>query len=47
MIEGDLADGPGSPLVRGPAARLASVTETRLAALPEVGDAPVEHALGA
>ena len=47
MIHVDLPDGSGAPLVRGLAACLASVTETPLADLPDVGDAPVEHALGA
>lgn len=47
MIEVDVPDGPGSPLVRGLAACLSSVTETALIDLPDVGDASVEHALAA
>jgi MOSC domain-containing protein YiiM len=47
MIQADLPDGPGSALVRGLAACLASVTELPLAELPELEDLPVTHALGA
>ena len=47
MIETDLPDGPASPLVRGLAACLSSATEVPLAELPDLGDAPVAHALGA
>jgi len=36
MIQTDLPDGPGSPLVRGLAACLSSVTELPLAQLPRV-----------
>ena len=46
MISTDLADGPGSPLVRGLAACLSSVTEVPLAQLPALEDVPVTHALG-
>lgn len=47
MIDVDLPDGPGSPLVRGFAACLSSVTETPLADLPALtGDEPLTHALG-
>lgn len=47
MIQTDLPDGPASPLVRGLAACLSSVTELPLAELPGTGDLPVAHALGA
>ena len=48
MILVELPEGSASPLVRGLAACLSSVTETPLADLPDVGDAAaVEHALGA
>ena len=46
MIENDLPDGPGSPLVRGLAACLSSVTEVPLADLP-FGQASEAHLLGA
>lgn len=46
MIEVDLPGPPGSPLVRGLAACLSSVTELPLDALPRPGDdTPVAHAL--
>ena len=45
MIQTDLPDGPGSPLVRGLAACLSSVTELPLAQLPAFDDLPVAHAL--
>ena len=45
MIQTDLPDGSTSPLVRGLAACLSSVTEVPLAALPDLEDAPVTHAL--
>jgi hypothetical protein len=47
MIQTDLPDGPASPLVRGLAACLSSVTEMPLAQFPELGDLPVTHALAA
>ena len=47
MIETDLPDGPGSPLLRGLAACLSSVTEVPLADLPDLGDASAAHLLGA
>ena len=47
MIHVDLPDGPASPLVRSLAACLSSVLEVPLAELPDVGDAPLSHALGA
>jgi MOSC domain-containing protein YiiM len=47
MIEIDLPGGPVSPLVRGLAACLSSVTEVPLTELPDLGDLPVDHALGA
>jgi MOSC domain-containing protein YiiM len=47
MIQTDLPDGPASPLVRGLAACLSSVTELPLAQLPQVEDLPVTHALPA
>ena len=47
MISTDLPDGPASPLVRGLAACLSSVTEVPLDELPPLADAPVTHALGA
>ena len=47
MKDVDLPDGPGSPLVRGFAACLSSVTETPPADLPPLtGDEPLTHALG-
>jgi MOSC domain-containing protein YiiM len=45
MIQIDLPSGPGSPLVRGLAACLASVTEVRLTELPDFTELPVTHAL--
>lgn len=46
MIDIDLPDGPGSPLVRGFAACLSSVTELPVAELPQpVDDWPLPHAL--
>ena len=45
MIQIDLPDGPASPLVRGLAACLSSVTEVPLAELPELEDLPVTNAL--
>ena len=45
MIQIDLPDGPASPLVRGLAACLSSVTEVPLAELPELDDLPVTNAL--
>jgi hypothetical protein len=45
MIQIDLPIGPASPLVRGLAACLSSVTEVPLAELPEFGDLPMAHAL--
>lgn len=47
MIHVDLPDGPAGPLARGLAACLASVTEVPLADLPDLGDAPSTHVLGA
>ncbi len=47
MIDTALPDGPGSPLARGLAACLSSVTEVPLPELPASGDAPISHALGA
>jgi hypothetical protein len=47
MIQIDLPGGPTSPLVRGLAACLSSVTEVPLAELPDVEGVPVAHALGA
>ena len=47
MIDVLLPDGPAGPLVRGLAACLSSVTEVPLHELPDPGDAPVPHALGA
>ena len=47
MIHVDLPDGPASPLVRGLAACLSSVLEVPLADLPDIGHAPLVHALGA
>ena len=47
MIQTDLPDGPASPLVRGLAACLSSVTEVPLAELPDAEDLPVHHALAA
>lgn len=47
MIEIDLPQGQASPLVRGLAACLASVTEVPLTELPDVGDASATHVLGA
>ncbi len=46
MIEVPLPDGPASPLLRSLAACLSSVTEVPLHQLPDLGDAPVTHALG-
>lgn len=47
MKDVDLLDGPGSPLVRGFAACLSSVTETPPVDLPPLtGDEPLAHALG-
>jgi hypothetical protein len=45
MIQIDLLDGAASPLVRGLAACLSSVTEAPLAELPDLEDLPVTHAL--
>ena len=45
MIQIDLPSGPASPLVRGLAACLSSVTEVPLAELPDPADLPVTHAL--
>jgi len=45
MIQIDLPGGPASPLVRGLAACLSSVTEVPLAELPDFEDLPVPHAL--
>ena len=47
MIHVDLPDGPAGPLARGLAACLSSVTEVPLADLPDLGDAPAHHLLGA
>jgi hypothetical protein len=48
VIDLDLPGGPGSPLVRGFAACLASAIEVSLAELPALGaDEPIGHALGA
>jgi hypothetical protein len=47
VIHVDLPDGPASPLVRGLAACLSSVTEVPLADLPDVGDASASQLLGA
>ena len=47
MILVDLPDGDGGALVRGLAACLSSVTEVPLVELPDVGDAPTEHAISA
>ena len=47
MIQTDLPDGRASPLVRGLAACLSSVTELPLAELPQIEDLPVTHALAA
>jgi hypothetical protein len=47
MIETELPDDPGSPLVRGLAACLSSVTEVPLGDLPDLGDATAAHLLGA
>jgi MOSC domain-containing protein YiiM len=45
MIETDIPNGPGSPLVRGLAACLSSVTEVCLAELPETANLTATHAL--
>ncbi len=45
MIQTDLPAGAASPLVRGLAACLSSVTELPLAELPKIDDLPVTHAL--
>ena len=47
MIQTDLPDGPASPLVRGLAACLSSVTEVPLAELPDLEDQSLTHALAA
>ena len=47
MIQTDLPDGPASPLVRGFAACLSSITEVPLAELPEVEDLALSHAVAA
>ncbi|HUG87082.1 MAG TPA: hypothetical protein VMM13_21110 [Euzebya sp.] len=47
MIENDLPDGLASPLVRGLAACLSSVTEVPLAELPSLGDVSAAQAVGA
>ena len=47
MIQIDLPDGPASPLVRGLAACLSSVTEVPLAELPEFDNLSAPHALAA
>lgn len=47
MIHVDLPDGPAGPLARGLAACLSSVTEVPLADLPDLGEAPAAHVLGA
>lgn len=47
MMDVTLPDGPAPAVVRGLAACLSSVTEVPLAELPELGDAPIAHALGA
>ena len=47
MIHVDLPDGPAGPLTRGLAACLSSVTEVPLADLPDLGEAPAAHLLGA
>lgn len=47
MIHVDLPDGPADPLARGLAACLSSVTEVPLTDLPDLGDAPAAHLLGA
>lgn len=47
MILVDLPGGNGSPLVRGLASCLSSVTHVPLGELPDIGDAPVEHAISA
>jgi MOSC domain-containing protein YiiM len=45
MIQIDLPNGPSSPLVRGLAACLSSVTEVPLTELPVVDELPVTHAI--
>ena len=47
MIHVDLPDGSASPLARGLAACLSSVTEVPLTDLPDLGAAPAHHVLGA
>ena len=47
MIHVDLPDGSASPLARGLAACLSSVIEVPLTDLPDLGDAPAHHLLGA
>lgn len=47
MIQIELPDGSASPLVRGLAACLSSVTEVPIAELPEFDGLPVDHALAA
>ena len=47
MIHVDLPDGPGSPLSRGLAACLSSITEVPLTDLPDLDDASAAHLLGA
>ncbi len=47
MISVDLPDAPGGLLARGLAACLSSVTEVPVSDLPDLGDAPAHHLLGA
>lgn len=47
MIHVDMPDAPAGPLARGLAACVSSVTEVPLTDLPDLGDAPVHHLLGA
>lgn len=48
MLDRDLPDGPGDPLVRGVAACLSSVTEVPLSEMPSLADdVPLSRALGA
>lgn len=47
VLDLDLSDGPGSPLVRGFATCLSSITEVAVAEVPTLADdAPLTHALG-
>ena len=47
MNQTDLPDGPASPLVRGLAACLSSVTELPLTELPDTDNLPLHHAVAA